>query len=47
VGCDITDELRPPDGKHIIIKKGYGGFSNTSLDTILRYLGVTTCVVPE
>ena len=26
-------------------KKGFGGFSNTPLDTILRNMGVTTCVV--
>jgi ureidoacrylate peracid hydrolase len=27
------------------VKKGYDGFSNTPLDTVLRNLGVTTCVV--
>jgi nicotinamidase-related amidase len=26
-------------------QKGFGGFSNTPLDTVLRNLGVTTCVV--
>ena len=26
-------------------RKGFGGFSNTPLDTILRNMGVTTCVV--
>ena len=44
-GAQIADELKPHDGEHIVIKKGYGGFSNTPLDTIFRYLGVTTCVV--
>jgi len=44
-GAQIVDELKPREGEHIIIKKGFGGFSNTSLDTVLRYLGVTTCVV--
>ena len=44
-GAQIADELKPQDGEHIVIKKGYGGFSNTPLDTILRRLGVTTCVV--
>ena len=27
------------------MKKGFGGFANTPLDTILRNLGVTTCVM--
>jgi ureidoacrylate peracid hydrolase len=44
-GAQIADELKPQDGEHIVIKKGYGGFSNTPLDTILRHLGITTCVV--
>jgi nicotinamidase-related amidase len=29
----------------LIDKKGFGGFSNTPLDTILRNLGVTMCAV--
>lgn len=44
-GAQIIDELRPLPGEHIVIKKGFGGFSNTPLDTILRNLGVNTCVV--
>ena len=44
-GAQIADKLKPHDGAHIVIKKGYGGFSNTPLDTIFRHLGVTTCVV--
>lgn len=28
-----------------MVEKGFGGFSNTPLDTVLRNLGVTTCVV--
>ena len=44
-GAQIAEQLKPLDGEHIVIKKGYGGFSNTPLDTILRRLGVTTCVV--
>jgi nicotinamidase-related amidase len=35
----------PKEGEHLVIKKGYGGFSNTPLDTILRNMGVNTCVV--
>jgi ureidoacrylate peracid hydrolase len=44
-GSQIIDELKPLPGEHVVIKKGFGGFSNTPLDTILRNLGVTTCVV--
>jgi len=44
-GADIIDELKPQKGEHLVIKKGYGGFNNTELDTILRNLGVSTCVV--
>ncbi len=44
-GAQIIDDLKPQDGEHVVIKKGFGGFSNTPLDTILRNLGVNTCVV--
>ncbi len=44
-GAQIIDELTPGDNEHVIIKKGFGGFSNTPLDTILRNLNITTCVV--
>jgi len=44
-GAQILDELAPHDGEHVIVKKGFGGFSNTPLDTILRNKGVTTCVM--
>ena len=44
-GAQIVDELAPQKGEHLVIKKGFGGFSNTPLDTILRNLGVNTCVV--
>lgn len=44
-GARIIDELAPQDGEHLVVKKGFGGFSNTPLDTILRNMGVTTCVV--
>jgi len=44
-GAQIVDELTPQKDEHLIIKKGFGGFSNTPLDTILRNLGITTCVV--
>ena len=44
-GAQIVDELTPEEGEHVVIKKGYGGFSNTPLDTILRNMDVNTCVV--
>jgi len=44
-GAQIIDELKPKQGEHLVVKKGFGGFSNTPLDTILRTMGVSTCVV--
>jgi len=44
-GAQIIDELTPHAGDHLVIKKGFGGFANTPLDTILRNCGVNTCVV--
>jgi ureidoacrylate peracid hydrolase len=44
-GAQIVDDLKPEEGEHLAVKKGFGGFSNTPLDTILRNMGVTTCVV--
>jgi nicotinamidase-related amidase len=44
-GAQIIDELKPRDGEHLVVKKGFGGFSNTPLDTILRNIDVNTCVV--
>jgi nicotinamidase-related amidase len=44
-GAQIIDELKPQEGEHLVVKKGFGGFSNTPLDTILRNMGITTCVV--
>jgi nicotinamidase-related amidase len=44
-GAQIIDDLTPHAGDHLVIKKGFGGFANTPLDTILRNCGVTTCVV--
>jgi ureidoacrylate peracid hydrolase len=43
-GAQIVD-LAPRDGEHVVIKKGFSGFANTPLDTILRRLEVNTCVV--
>jgi ureidoacrylate peracid hydrolase len=44
-GAQIIDELTPQEGEHLVVKKGFGGFSNTPLDTVLRNFGVNTCVV--
>ena len=44
-GAQIIDDLEPHEGEHLVVKKGFGGFSNTPLDTVLRNMGVTTCVV--
>jgi ureidoacrylate peracid hydrolase len=44
-GARIIDELHSEEGEHLVVKKGFGGFSNTPLDTILRNLGVNTCIV--
>ena len=45
-GAQIIDELKPRDGEHLVIKKGFGGFApSTPLDTILRNMDVSTCVV--
>ena len=44
-GAQIIDELKPRDGEHLVVKKGFGGFANTPLDTILRNMSVNTCVV--
>ena len=44
-GARIVDDLSRRERDHVIIKKGFNGFSNTPLDTVLRNMGVTTCVV--
>lgn len=44
-GAKILEELAPRDGEHLVVKKGYGGFANTQLDTVLRSMNVNTCVV--
>jgi ureidoacrylate peracid hydrolase len=44
-GAQIVDELTPRRGEYVVVKKGYGGFANPALNTILRFRGVTTCAV--
>ena len=43
-GAQIIAELTPEKGEHVVVKKSYDGFYNTPLETILRNLGVNTCV---
>ena len=44
-GAQIIEELTPRKGEHLVVKKGFGGFANTQLDTILRNMEVNTCIV--
>lgn len=44
-GAQIVDDLAPRKDESVVIKKGFGGFHHTELDTILRNHGVTTCVM--
>jgi ureidoacrylate peracid hydrolase len=34
-GAQIIDDLEPQEDEHLAVKKSFGGFSNTPLDTIL------------
>ncbi len=42
---DVIDELAPLAGEHQVEKFNYGAFHATTLDPILRSLGVESCVV--
>jgi len=44
-GSQIIDELTPSKSDHMVMKKGYGGFFQTSLDRILRNLDIKTLVL--
>jgi len=44
-GAQVIDDLAPTPGEHVVVKKGFDGFSNTGLDMLLRNLGVDTIVV--
>jgi len=41
----VIDELAPLPGEHQIEKFNYGAFYSTTLDPILRSMGVESCVV--
>jgi nicotinamidase-related amidase len=38
-GAQIIDDLKPQEGEHLVVKKGFGGFSNTPLDTVSSQYG--------
>lgn len=44
-GAEIVDELAPRPTEKVVVKKGFNGFHRTALESILRNLGVTTCVM--
>jgi nicotinamidase-related amidase len=44
-GAETAEEVAPKAGEKMILKNGYDGFYRTALETILRNLGVTTCVM--
>ena len=44
-GAEIVDELTPEEGDYVVVKKGYGGFYNTPLASMLHNLKVDTCVM--
>jgi nicotinamidase-related amidase len=44
-GAEIVDELKAEAGEKVVVKKGFDGFHRTPLESILRNMGVTTCVM--
>jgi len=44
-GSEIISELKPEPGETVVIKKGFNGFHQTPLESVLRQRGVTTCVM--
>jgi ureidoacrylate peracid hydrolase len=44
-GARIIDELTPQESDHLVVKKAYGGFFQTSLDRVLRNLGIKTLIM--
>lgn len=44
-GARIIEELTPEKNDHLVLKKSYGGFFQTSLDRLLRNLGIKTLVM--
>ena len=44
-GAEVIDELKPVEGDFIIPKKHYSGFFETSMERVLRELGVNTVII--
>jgi nicotinamidase-related amidase len=44
-GAQIIDQLQPAEEDFIVTKKGYGGFTGTSLNGLLHNLRVNTCIM--
>lgn len=44
-GAQVVPQLAPAEGDYVIPKRTYSGFHQTSLEMLLRDLGVETCVV--
>jgi nicotinamidase-related amidase len=40
-GAQTLMNLKPQQGEHLVVKKGFGGFLNTPFDTVLRNVGVS------
>ena len=45
VGCDLVGRMRPHDGDYSVLKPKYSAFYETSLETLLRHLGVRRLVL--
>ncbi|MDO4503410.1 MAG: isochorismatase family cysteine hydrolase [Coriobacteriia bacterium] len=44
-GAQVIDELTPQDGDFVIPKKTYSAFYQTTMDLVLRELGVDTVII--
>jgi nicotinamidase-related amidase len=44
-GARIVDELTPTEDDHVLIKKGYSGFYNAKLESLLHNLDIDACVL--
>ena len=44
-GAEVIDELKPHEGDIVIPKKHYSGFFETSMERVLRELGVNTLII--
>lgn len=44
-GCDLVDKVRPHEGDYFVLKPKYSAFYETSLQTLLRHLGVRRLVL--